>query len=88
MESIEQKLQKTIALRDKLSQDLQVLLGKREATESSLQELEKEITDMGLDPDRLDETVQKLEKALQDQLSMFEEQLTKAEEMMSKYMEN
>ena len=87
MSTMEERLDKAVKLREQLSSELQRMLGKKQAAEQSLQEVEQEIRNAKLDPNTLDDTLVKLEQAFTNALEDFETQLTQAQDLMSKYME-
>jgi len=83
----EDRLNKAIKLRETLSSDLQRMLGKKQAAEQSLLKVEQEIRDANLDPNTLQETLTKLQQALEQTLSEFEAQLNLVQDKMSLYTE-
>jgi len=85
--AIEERLDKAIKLRETLSSDLQRMLGKKQAAEQSLLKVEQEIRDAKLDPNTLQETLTKLQQALEQTLSEFEFQLNQVQDKMSLYTE-
>lgn len=87
MSNMEDRLDKAVKLREQLSSELQRMLGKKQAAEQSLQEVEQEIRNAKLDPNTLDDTLEMLEKAFDSALKDFETKLTQAQDLMSKYME-
>lgn len=87
MSNMEDRLDKAVKLREQLSSELQRMLGKKQAAEQSLQEVEQEIRNAKLDPNTLDDTLEMLEKAFDSALEDFETKLTQAQDLMSKYME-
>jgi|14BtaG_2_1085337.scaffolds.fasta_scaffold36617_2 uncharacterized protein YfcZ (UPF0381/DUF406 family) len=85
--SIDERLRKAIAARDKLAGDIQRISGKKQAAEQALEEVEQEIRDANLDPETLGETLRKLEQGLETSIREFEIKLQKANESLKPYME-
>lgn len=87
MTDLDQRLKNAVAERDRLSTAAQRVLGRKEAAALNLKEVEKEIRAKNLDPDTLDETVAKFEKALKDEVVMIEAGVSKAQADLKPYLE-
>lgn len=85
--SMDERLKKVIAARDKLAGDIQRISGKKQAAEQALQEVEQEIREANLDPETLEETLVKLETALNQSINDFETKLNQAKDSLTPYME-
>lgn len=87
-QDLDARLKKAVMERDRLSAEAQRIAGRKEAAEKALGEVEREIRSKNLDPDGLDETIQKLSEAYTTAVETFEREVEAAREALSPYMEN
>lgn len=84
---LDTRLKDAIAKRDRLASDAARIAGRKDAAERSLLEIETEIRAKKLDPNTLDETIEKLEAAYALEVSTLEEAVDKAREELTPFME-
>jgi predicted nucleic acid-binding Zn-ribbon protein len=75
------------AERDRLSALAQKIQGRKEAAAKALDELRAEIVAKNLDPDSLDETIEKLEVAYEQAVAKLEQEVKAARESLTPYLE-
>jgi len=85
---LDKRLKDAVTNRDRLAAEVQRIAGRKEAAQKTLASVEQEIRAKNLDPSTLDETVTKLESALQDEVVKLEEGLRAAETALSPYLES
>jgi predicted nucleic acid-binding Zn-ribbon protein len=76
-----------LAERDRLSALAQKIQGRKEAAAKALDELRAEIVAKNLDPDSLDETIEKLEVAYEQAVAKLEQEVKAARESLTPYLE-
>ena len=86
--SLDERLDKALALRDRLSAESQRIAGRKEAADKALATVEAEIRSKNLDPDTLDQTLEKLTSAYEAAIQTFEDDLVAAETALTPFMEN
>ena len=86
--SLDERLDKALALRDRLSAESQRIAGRKEAADKALATVEAEIRSKNLDPDTLDQTLEKLTSAYEVAIQTFEDDLAAAETALTPFMEN
>lgn len=79
------RLEKAVQRRDHVSLQIQRLEGRREEAERALEALENECKARGIDPSNIEETVSKLEEALEASLSAVETKIDEAEKALSRF---
>jgi chromosome segregation ATPase len=72
--------------RDELTTRHQRLLGRLEESERALESVREECRSKNLDPDVLDDTISRLEAAIETSLSQFETKLDSAEKALKPYL--
>jgi predicted nucleic acid-binding Zn-ribbon protein len=87
-QDLDARLKAAVAERDRLAAEAQRIAGRKEAAEKALSEVEKEIREKNLDPDVLDETIQKLKDAYEKAVETFEREVQEARDALSPYMES
>jgi predicted nucleic acid-binding Zn-ribbon protein len=87
-QDLDARLKAAVAERDRLAAEAQRIAGRKEAAEKALSEVEKEIREKNLDPDALDETIQKLKDAYEKAVETFEREVQEARDALSPYMES
>ena len=87
-QDLDDRLRVNLSLRDRLSAEAQKISGKKEAAEQALAAVRKEILDKKIDPDALDETIEKLEAAYEQAVNAFEAEVLAAKEALKPYTEN
>ena len=87
-QTLDERLSTALAERERLAAQAQKIQGKKEAAEKSLSDLRAEIKAKNLDPDTLDETIQKLEVAYEEAVETLESEIRKAREALTPYMES
>lgn len=81
------RLKEALSKRDKLTSDVARILGRKEAADRNLQEIEAEIRAKNLDPDTLDQTIAKLEDAYSQEVLSLEEAVSKARQELTPFMD-
>lgn len=84
---LDARLEAAIAKRDRLASEAQRIAGRKEAAEKALATLESEIRGKNLDPDKLDETVSKLETAYEAAVEALENDVATAEKALAPFLE-
>ena len=80
------RLNTAVAKRTTLDATLKKAEGRLEAAKQALATVEAECRTRGVDPDKIDETILKLETKAESLLSQFESDLTAAEEAIKPYI--
>lgn len=88
MSDLDDRLNKALALRDRLAAESQRIAGRKEAAEKALAEVEDEIRSKNLDPSKLDSTLETLTDAYEKAVSSLEEDLATAQDALTPFMEN
>ena len=88
MSDLDDRLNKALALRDRLAAESQRIAGRKEAAEKALAEVEDEIRSKNLDPSNLDSTLETLTDAYEKAVSSLEEDLATAQDALTPFMEN
>lgn len=86
MSEFKPRIDAAVKRRDELATRHQRLLGRLEESERTLESVREECRAKNLDPDKLDDTVSKLESAIESSLSQFEAKLTAAEAALKPYL--
>lgn len=79
LESIRRRLSKVNA-------DLQNLRGQYESASKAVAEIESECREKNIDPDRIDEIIEKLNEKFEHEASELEGMITKAEKDLAPYL--
>ena len=88
MSELDQRLAEAVQKRNKLEAEAQRIAGRREAARSALQEVEREISDKGLDPETLTSTVSELQEKYEAAILDFEKGVSDAQSALTPYLEN
>ena len=86
-QDLDGRLTAALAERDRLSALAQKIQGRKEAAAKALDELRAEIVAKNLDPDSLDETIEKLEVAYEQAVTKLEQEVKAARESLTPYLE-
>ena len=86
-QELDERLNKALAERERLSSLAQKIQGRKEAAAKSLEDLRGEILAKNLDPDSLDETIQKLEGAYLEAVTNLEQEVESARDAITPYLE-
>lgn len=86
MSDIKSRIESAIRRREELASSKARVLGRLEEAEKNLESVRSELLSKKVDPDRLTETVEKLETALSTSLQEFEAQLQQAEQMIAPFV--
>lgn len=86
MSDIKSRIESAIRRREELASSKARVLGRLEEAEKNLESVRSELLLKKVDPDRLTETVEKLETALSTSLQEFEAQLQQAEQMIAPFV--
>jgi len=86
-QELDERLNKALAERERLSSLAQKIQGRKEAAAKSLEDLRGEILAKNLDPDSLDETIQKLEGAYLEAVTNLEQEVESARDAINPYLE-
>ena len=87
-EDLDVRLEKAVAERDRLAAEAQSITGRQEAAENALASVRKEISDLNLDPDNLEGTIETLESAYEEAVVDLEKGINRARESLKPFMEN
>jgi predicted nuclease with TOPRIM domain len=88
MSDLDQRLADAVKKRNKLEAEAQRIAGRREAALNALQTVEKEISDRGLDPENLSDTVADLRTRYETAISELEQGVSDAHTALNPYLEN
>lgn len=86
-QELDERLNKALVLRERLSSLAQKIQGRKEAAAKSLEDLRGEILAKNLDPDSLDETIEKLEGAYLEAVTGLEKEVEFARDAITPYLE-
>jgi chromosome segregation ATPase len=86
MEDLAKRLEAAVKRRNDIEAAVRRTEGKLEAARTSLQAVEQECRDKGLDPDHIDDAVSKLEKAANTAIEKLELDLAAAEAALQPYL--
>lgn len=86
-QDLDGRLTAALAERDRLSALAQKIQGRKEAAAKALDELRAEIVAKNLDPDSLDETIEKLEVAYEQAVAKLEQEVNAARDSLTPYLE-
>lgn len=80
------RIETALKRRDELSSAKDRVLGRLEEAEKNVESIRNELLAKKIDPDKVDETIQKLESALATSVSELESQLVEAERAIKPFM--
>ena len=86
MSDFKTRIDAAVKRRDDLAVRHQRLLGRLEESERALNSVREECRSKNLDPDTLDDTISKLEVAIETSLRQFEIKLDAAEKSLKPYL--
>ncbi len=86
MEDLGQRLEAASKRRDTLAAECRRIEGRLEAAEESLRTVEAECRAKGIDPDKIDEVIDKLEAKLNDLVTQVEADVAKAELALAPFL--
>jgi hypothetical protein len=72
-------------LRDRLAAELHRIEARRDLALKNLSDVDAEIRSKGIDPDKIDETIQELEAAYEAALSKFQAELEIVDQALAPY---
>lgn len=84
--AIDQRLDQAIKRRDALRAEAQRVQGRQEAAKAALEKIETEIRSKGIEPDKLDAVIAKLETKLEDLVSDLEQQIVASAEALKPFL--
>jgi len=84
---LDKRLQSAVVERDRLAAETQRIAGRKQAADESLEVVKSEIRGKNLDPDSLDETIERLELAYSDAVIKFEADVKAARNALTPYLE-
>lgn len=79
------RLKQALALRDQLAAELHRIEARRDLALKNLSDVDAEIRSKGIDPDKIDETIQELEAAYEAALSRFQAELEIVDQALAPY---
>jgi hypothetical protein len=79
------RLKQALALRDQLAAELHRIEARRDLALKNLSDVDAEIRSKGIDPDKIDETIQELEAAYEAALSKFQAELEIVDQALAPY---
>jgi DNA repair exonuclease SbcCD ATPase subunit len=83
---LKSRLDEAVKKRDDLAAKHQRLLGRLEEAERTVEDLREKCRSKGIDPDKLDEVIAKLETALEKSVLELELKLSEAETALGPYL--
>jgi len=83
---VKTRIEAALKRRDDLQAQKERAVGRLEESEKNLEAIRTELRSKSVDPDRLDDTIQKLEEALAASLAEFESQLSEAEKSIKPFV--
>ena len=86
MDNSRKRLDDAIERRDTLAKGVQRVKGRLEAARKELETVEAKCREKGVDPEALDDAIQKLEARYEAEVEDLEDQLTKAEASLRPYV--
>lgn len=86
MADVKTRIEAALKRRDDLQAQKERAVGRLEESEKNLEAIRTELRSKSVDPDRLDDTIQKLEEALAASLAEFESQLSEAEKSIKPFV--
>ena len=86
-QDLDTRLSEAVVERDLLKAEIQRIEGRKEAALKALEEVRAEIISKNLDPDALQETLEKVQLAYQSAVETFEENVLKCKRVLTPYME-
>ena len=87
MADLDQRLTEAVQKRNKLESEAQRVAGRREAAISALEAVEKEISERGLDPNTLSDTIEDLRTRYETAISELEQGIIDAHTALTPYLE-
>ena len=88
MSDLDARMKEALALRDRLSGETQRIQGRKEAAAKALADVEAAIRSKNLSPDTLQNTLDALAIAYEEEVASFETALVEAQAALSPYLEN
>lgn len=85
MADLKTRLDAALKKREDLASKAQRVLGRLEESERAREALREECRAKNIDPDKIDETIRRLEEALEKSLNDFESKLVTAEKAMEPF---
>jgi predicted nucleic acid-binding Zn-ribbon protein len=86
-QDLDARLSKAVVERDRLKAEVQRIQGRKEAAVTALEEVRKEIMSKNLDPDSLEQTLDKVESAFRIAVEKFEEGVENTHKILTPYLE-
>jgi chromosome segregation ATPase len=87
MDALKRKLDAALARRDAVERNRQRVQGRLDNARRTLEEVEGECRNRKVDPDRLDEAIQKLTQRYEDEVASLVAQVAQAEKELAPYLE-
>lgn len=81
------RLEKIIRRRGELDAEIQRIQGKLDSARESRDQARKECEDRGVDPDKIDEAIEKLETQFETEVGTLEQELAEAESALEPFAE-
>lgn len=86
MDNVDQRLEEAVRDRNDLIASIQRIQGKKEAAEQALEKAEEEIRAKGIDPDKIDEALEKLDSRYRQLVEDLEKDIAEAREALAPYL--
>lgn len=83
---MDEQIQQLLKRRDELAAQISRIEGRKEQAQTTLEQIRQECKERGVDPDQLDETIEKLELRLAEGVKELEDKIRHAEKQLSKYV--
>lgn len=85
-EDLDQELDSIVERRKKVSEALERLKGRKEQAEANLAAVCEECKSKNIDPDKIDEIIEQLEKKYQEQLETLKKDISEAEQALAPFL--
>lgn len=88
MDASHDKLHALLARRNDLNREVERIKGKLEGARANLSSLEDDCRKRGVEPDKLDETIEKLKVRYDEAVQVLEENIEEAERRLAPFQES
>jgi len=88
MDELERDLDAAVRRRDRLQGEIQKAKGRLESARKAVDSIVEECRENDVDPKKIDQTIEALERGIRDNLSVINEQLDQVEEGIAPFLEN
>lgn len=86
MDEVAQRLEKALKKRDSVIAEKQRIQGRLESAEQALSDVEAQIKQKKIDPEKIGAAIEKLQKSYETLVGKIEEEVAEAEEALAPYL--